>query len=229
MDGSKTGIPSSRLVAGTIAIVLGVLFTLDNLGVIEVGNYFRFWPLALVAFGLALLLESSRSAGRFAGGVFLLAGALLLLENIGIIRFRIWDFWPVVLILLGISIIWRGYEGSLHGGADPNSTISALAVLGGIERTCNSRDFRGGELTAIMGGCEVDLRQADMPLGEAVIHTFAMWGGIEIRVPEDWTVSVRAFPVLGGFEEKTHAPSEGPKKVLVIKGFAIMGGVEIRN
>jgi predicted membrane protein len=102
-------------------------------------------------------------------------------------------------------------------------------VLGGVERTCGSQDFRGGELTAFMGGCVVDLRKADMKVGEAVIQTFAFWGGIEIKVPEDWTVSLQAFPILGGFDEKTQAPREGPRKVLVIKGFAIMGGVEVRN
>ncbi len=227
----KPVIPSSRLVLGTIIIILGVLFTLDNLGIIEVGNYVKFWPLAVIAFGMAIMLESSKAAGRFAGGVVILAGVLILLNNIGIIRFRIWDFWPIILILLGISIIWRGYERARYADADvdPSSTVSAIAILGGVERTCNSLNFRGGEITAIMGGCEIDLRQADMQGEEAVVHTFAMWGGIELRVPEDWTVTVQAFPILGGFEQKTRAPLEGPRKHLIIKGFAIMGGVEIHN
>jgi len=225
----KPAIPSSRLVLGTIAIILGILFTLDNLDLIEVGNYLRFWPLALVAFGMSVLLESQKSAGRFAGGVVVLAGGLLLLNNIGILRLRIWDFWPLVLVLLGISIIWRGYERTRYSDSDPSSTVSAIAILGGVEKTCSSLNFRGGEITAIMGGCEIDLSQADMPAGEAVIRTFAMWGGIEMKVPEDWTVTVQALPFLGGYEQRTRAPLEGPRKNLIVKGFAIMGGVEIHN
>jgi predicted membrane protein len=229
MDDGKTRITSSRLVVGTVAIILGILFTLNNLGTIEVGDFLHFWPVALIAFGMAVFLESSKMPGRFAGGTLMLAGTLMLLNNMGLIRFRLHDWWPLLLILLGISIIWRGYDRARFGDVDPSSTVSGIAVLGGVERTCNSQDFRGGELTAFIGGCVVDLRNADMKVGEAVIQTFAFWGGIEIKVPEDWSVSVQGFPILGGFDEKTRAPKEGPRKVLIIKGFAIMGGVEIRN
>lgn len=229
MDDGKAGIPSSRLVLGTVAIILGILFTLNNLGTIEVGDYLHFWPVALIAFGLAVFLESSKTPGRFAGGILMLAGTLLLLNYLGVIRFHLHDWWPLLLILLGISIIWRGYDRARFADVDPSSTVSAIAVLGGVERTCGSQDFRGGELTAFMGGCVVDLRKADMKVGEAVIHTFAFWGGIEIKVPEDWSVSVQGFPIMGGFEEKTQGPKGGPMKLLIIKGFAIMGGVEIRN
>src|SRR5512136_2154632 len=133
MDGKK-GIPSSRLVAGTVAIILGILLTLNNLGKIEVGDYLHFWPVALIAFGMAVFLESSKMPGRFAGGTLMLAGTLMLLNNLGIIRFRLHDWWPLLLILLGISIIWRGYDRVRFGDVDPSSTVSGIAVLGGVER-----------------------------------------------------------------------------------------------
>jgi predicted membrane protein len=229
MDSEKSRIPSSRLVLGAVAIILGILFTLNNLGIIEAGDYLHFWPVALMAFGLAVFLESSKIPGRFGGGIVMLAGTLMMLNNLGIVRFRLHDWWPLLLVLIGISIIWRGFDRARYANLDPSSTVSGIAILGGIERTCSSPDFRGGELTALLGGCKVDLRKADMKVGEAVIQTFAFWGGIEIKVPEDWRVSVEAFPILGGFDEKTQAPKEGPMKVLIVKGFAIMGGVEIRN
>ena len=68
-----------------------------------------------------------------------------------------------------------------------------MAILGGVNRGNNSRDFRGGDLTAIIGGCEIDLRQAAIN-GEAAIDMFAMWGGIEMKVPEDWAVASRVTP-----------------------------------
>jgi predicted membrane protein len=80
-----------------------------------------------------------------------------------------------------------------------------------------------------MGGCEIDLRQAAMQADEVVINTFSFWGGIEIRVPEDWNVSTEILPLMGGCEDHTETHGDRPHKHLVVKGMAIMGGVEVRN
>lgn len=125
--------------------------------------------------------------------------------------------------------MWHGLRGRRERtGVDNSATISGLAVLGGIHRGNNSRAFRGGDLTAILGGCEIDLRQAAIE-GEAVLDVFAMWGGIEIRVPETWSVSGRVVPILGGFEDKTRPSQGATAHRLVVRGFAIMGGIEIKN
>ena len=80
-----------------------------------------------------------------------------------------------------------------------------------------------------MGGCEIDLRKASIAPGtEAVIDVFAMWGGIEVKVPPDWTVITRAIPIMGGVEDKTHAPETADKR-LVIRGLLLMGGAGVKN
>jgi len=106
--------------------------------------------------------------------------------------------------------------------------VSAVAVLSGLNRGNNSKTFHGGDLTAVLGGCEIDLRQASIE-GEAIIDVFAMWGGIEIRVPENWSVSGRVTPILGGYEDKTRPARDATAQRLVVRGFVIMGGVEIKN
>jgi len=78
-----------------------------------------------------------------------------------------------------------------------------------------------------MGGCALDLREAALTT-EAVINVFAIWGGITIKVPPDWTVILNGTPVMGGFTEKTARPPDNRKR-LVVTGYAIMGGVEVRN
>ena len=80
-----------------------------------------------------------------------------------------------------------------------------------------------------MGGCEIDLRQASIKEGDAVIDVFALWGGIDLKVPLDWSVVMQGSPLMGGFDDKTHPPQGGSNKRLVIKGYAIMGGVQISN
>jgi hypothetical protein len=78
-------------------------------------------------------------------------------------------------------------------------------------------------------GCEVDLRYATMPEGgEAVIDAFAFWGGVEIKVPEDWEVVNRVSAFMGGVDNKTR-PLPNATRRLVVTGTAIMGGIEVKN
>ena len=220
-----------QLLMGLLIISIGIIFTLDNLGVADVRTYLRYWPVGLIAVGLLKLQQARGGAGAFAGLLFIVAGGWLLLESFEIVHLSVWQLWPVLLVFFGASMVWQGIHGrSCRSAAttDANATISGLAVLGGVSRGNNSRDFKGGDLTAVMGGCEIDLRQAAIE-GEAVLDVFAMWGGIEIRVPDDWTFVSRVTPVLGGFDDKTRpSPGAGAHR-LVIRGFAIMGGIEVKN
>jgi predicted membrane protein len=109
-------------------------------------------------------------------------------------------------------------------------TFSATALLGGVTRKISAREFAGGSATAFMGGCEIDLTSCETAGPPADIHAFAMWGGVEIKVPEDWEVRMEGMALLGGFEDNTHrATDTGERKVLVVSGMAIMGGVEVKN
>lgn len=220
-----------QLLVGLIVIAVGVLFTLDNLGITDAEQYLRYWPAGLIAIGLLKLAQSRDGmGGAFGGFIFALSGTWLLLEQTEVVRLSFWDLWPSLLVMFGGYLVWQAYSGRQQRAAsgDSNSVVSGLAVLGGVARGNNSRGFRGGNLTAVMGGCELDLRQAAIH-GEAALDVFAMWGGIEIRVPEDWTVVGRVTPLLGGFDDKTRPPQGASAHRLVIRGFAIMGGIEVKN
>ena len=220
-----------RLLAGGFIILLGVFFTLDNLNILDFGQAFRLWPLALIVIGLVTFMQAKTTPGHVAGGAWLAVGTLLLLSSLRILPFRIWDLWPLILVFAGGYVVWQALGGDSQrlAGAAPSSSISALAVMGGVHRSSNALDFRGGELTAIMGGCEVDLTRASIQNGEAVIDVFAVWGGIDIRVPQDWTVIGKVVPLLGAFEDKTVPPADGGLKRLVVRGVVVMGGVEVKN
>jgi predicted membrane protein len=218
-----------QLLMGLLVLAVGVLFTLDNLDLVDARHYIRFWPAGLIAIGALKLWQSRGGGGAFAALLLTLAGTWLLLESLAIVTISFVDLWPMLLVLFGASLVWHGMRGRrARVGMDDTATVSALAVLGGINRGSNSQAFRGGDLTAILGGCEIDLRQAAID-GEAVIDVFAMWGGIEIKVPEEWSVSGRVVPILGGYEDKTRPPRGATKDRLVVRGFAIMGGIEIKN
>jgi predicted membrane protein len=220
-----------QLLLGLLVIAAGVILLLDNLGFAPLSRFLNYWPAALVAIGLIKLWQArDGKGGSFSGLLFTIAGIWLLLEELAVVNIDFQDVWPLILVLLGAYIVWQGIAGPQRPrtAVDGHSTVSAVAILGGVARGSNSRAFRGGELTAVMGGLEIDLRQASIN-GEAVIEIFTMWGGIDIRVPEDWSVESRVVPLLGGIEDKTRPPQGAINHRLTLRGFAIMGGVEIKN
>lgn len=219
-----------HLMFGLLIILVGVVFTLDNLNIAHAEDYLRYWPAGLIAIGLAKLWQDRREQGSSIGGViFTLVGTWLLFDTLGYVEANPIDFWPLLLVFIGTVIVWQGIRGRRQrSGAGTNDTINAVAILSGVNRGSNSTSFKGGELTAFMGGCEIDLRNAQIN-GEAAIDVFAMWGGIEIRVPENWTVIGKVTPLMGGFEDHTRAPQAASAHRLIVRGMVIMGGVEIKN
>jgi hypothetical protein len=116
----------------------------------------------------------------------------------------------------------RGERGSRDDWLD------AVAVLSGRKERIRSRVWRGGRVTAIMGGVDIDLRDAAPAAEGAVLHVTVIMGGVDVRVPENWQVTLAGTPLLGGFDDKTRGGGEsGP--VLTIRGSAVMGGVDVKN
>jgi predicted membrane protein len=224
--------PTAQVVFGLMIVAVGTLFTLDNLGVLDAREYLQFWPVGLVAVGLLKLWHATRDGhGWFGGLIFVVIGTWMLIERIVYFTINARELLPLILVFLGGYMVWRGFGGQRRErDSDGHASFSALAIMGGVARRSSSQAFRGADLTAVMGGCEIDLRQASIAAGtEAVIDVFAFWGGIDIKVPEDWTVVTRAMPVMGGVEDKTRAPQGATGKRLVIRGIVIMGGVSIKN
>ena len=228
MENKETFRPSSQLAIGLLVIFLGVIFTLGNLDLMGSHEIVKFWPIAIIALGLYIAATGGELPGRFTGILVFLFGSLLLLNNLGYLHFGFWDFWPLLLVLVGVNMVWLAFQSKVRSD-DSSKTVSGFAILGGVEKTCNSPDFRGGELTALMGGCELDLRHASIEEDQAVLNVHALMGGIEILVPADWTVTCKVFPFMGGVEEKTSTSQSGKKKYLLVRGFAVMGGIEIHN
>jgi len=226
----RRAVITPHLVFGLVIIAVGVLFTLDNLGLADARQYWRWWPSAVILVGVAKLWQARDGMSNpIAGVFFLLVGAWFQLHTLDVIDRELWNFWPLLLVFIGSMIVYQGLRGKqVRASGDPADTLSGVAILGGWSRKSSSTSFRGGELTAMLGGCEVDLRNAAIH-GDAVIDVFAMWGGIEIRVPEDWTVINRVTPLMGGVEDNSRPPVGTSPHRLTIRGVVVMGGIEIKN
>ena len=227
--------PASQMVVGLFVVALGMVFLLDNLGWLDLDFTLHLWPTALIFFGVLKIVQTRTTSGAIVGGALILVGGMILLKETGFISISWRSLWPVLLIAAGLSVVFRSSTGHSLFAPHPDmldkssddAVVNITAVMGGFKRRVTTPDFRGGEITALMGGCDLDLRQSSIN-GEAVLNVFSMFGGITIKVPIDWTVVLQGTPIMGGFEEKT-VPPGAPDKRLIVRGYAIMGGLEIRN
>ena len=221
---------TGQMIFGLAIAVAGVLFTLDNLHILRARDYLEYWPIVLVAIGLVHMSQAKTAAGLVGGGIWILVGVVLLGDRLGFVDAHIWNFWPLILVLVGGRIVWQTMETNRAADrGDASATVSAIAVMGGFERRITSQEFRGGELTAFMGGGKLDLRDAMPAGGQAVINVFAIMGGFEILVPETWRVISEVTPFMGGIEDKSRTSTNPSAPCLVLRGFVMMGGVTLKN
>lgn len=231
----EAGGATARLVVGLLVIALGAIFLGANLDLFDGDEAVHaFWPIAFVVVGLTVMLEPRRhgSSGRAWGLVWIVAGLWIFAQQREWIRFDFWDlFFPGALLIAGGTMVWRalrGGRGRSRGEEVDESEPRAFALMSGNEIRSTSASFRGADLGAFMGGVKLDLTGATLAGDEAEIDVFAMWGGIEIRVPREWTVVGRVMPLMAAFEDKTQ-PVPAATKRLVIRGVVVMGGVEVKS
>ena len=234
-DGKRDGKRSipSQVILGAFVIGMGVLFLLDNLDIFDFHRAVAFWPAAFILFGVIKLLDTQSPNGALVGAILIGVGAVMTINRLGFMHINMRALWPLLIIFLGAAVIYKAVTGRRMLGMqskDDDATdavVDITAILGGFDRRITTPAFRGGEVTAVMGGCILDLRGSSIE-GEAVLNVFALMGGITLKVPPDWTVALNGTPIMGGFDEKTITAPHNNKR-LVIRGYAIMGGVEVRN
>lgn len=229
---SRRSIPS-QVILGVFVIGMGLLFLLDNLDIFDFHRAVAFWPAAFILFGVMKLLDTQSPNGALVGSVLIGVGTVMTINRLGFMHINMHALWPLLIIFFGAAVIYKAMTGRrllgipAKGDEATDAVVDITAILGGFDRRITTPAFRGGEVTAVMGGCMLDLRGSSIE-GEAVLNVFALMGGITLKVPPDWTVAMNGTPIMGGFDEKTITAPNNNKR-LVIRGYAIMGGVEVRN
>jgi predicted membrane protein len=229
----------SRNIVAIILIVAGGLLLLNTFDFLDfsISHYIFSWKTILIAIGIVLL---SNNKNRNAGYILIGIGLLFWLPSI----FADYDirlgqvFFPMLLIVIGVVIISR--RGRHHrkdvrfvgqDGTIESEYADDISIFGGGMKRFSSKNFKGGTLTAIFGGSEIDLTSAELSTEGAVIDAFTMFGGTKLIVPGSWHIKSDAVSIFGGFNDKRHIkPEPGlDNKKLLIKGFVMFGGVEIKS
>jgi hypothetical protein len=110
--------------------------------------------------------------------------------------------------------------------ADPEaSTDSVIGIFGGGERRGRWRVKRRTNAVCIFGGYDLDMTDAVFEGREVVIRTFAVFGGIDITVPDEVEVRSQGVGIFGGFAVRGGDNPDPAAPVVIVKGFALFGGV----
>lgn len=220
-----------RAFFGVTIVALGGILLLRNLEIIKFDSWNVFWgtvwAAGLVLAGLVTIVSSRKLLTRAWGLLLMAAGVSIGLNAYGVIDVSIWKlFWPVILIAVGLMMVFSigsaNRKRAEESGTDDNEKV---AIFYG-EQSRVRGDYTGGSATAIFGGVDLDLRQANIKDG-AIIDVFTFCGGININLPDDVIVKNEVRGVLGGSDDKT-VPKPSAKKTIYLKGECVLGGLEIK-
>jgi len=227
---------AERVIPALVLIAIGAIFFLSNLHIIYLQDIWRFWPLILIAVGLAKLVDAADGGNIVAGGLLLAAGGLFLANNFGYLYLTWQTFWPLILIGVGLLMLFDRVCVLLpHRIGRRTYTEGYMAestVFGGGKRQVGHQDFKGGKMDAVFGGFEIDLRDAYMTADSAILEVNAVFGGAEVKIPRTWMAVLQGTGVFGAFTDSSTPPhpAEVPNpKRLIVRGSAVFGGVEIKN
>jgi len=225
---------SHRGFAGILVVIVGAFLLMRQMDV-ELPYYlFNIGPI-LIAIGIYIGVRSNFRNWTWAivGGF----GLLILISKV--VGFSIGQLiWPLIIISVGLVLIfkpkrdhdtWRNW-GKMSEENTGNDFFDSTAIFGAIKKNIISKNFKGGDLTTIFGGADINLGQADIN-GQAVIDMTHIFGGSKIIVPADWTIKTDdVVCVFGGLDDKRRnlGPAD-PNKVLVLHGTCIFGGIDIKS
>jgi predicted membrane protein len=225
-----------RLVLGIGIVIFGIVLTLEQIPGIHQSAILGFvkdlWPLIIVAMGYSKMRQNE-GQGRPGGQAMMAVGLFLLLITLGHGHLD-QLFGPAILIAIGIFIVLNALKQNRRVPPEligSEHFLQGTAIFSGFKHRILSQAFKGGEVTAIFGGIELDLRQAVMEGSNARLDVFILFGGGELRVPEGWDVRVQASAIAGGIENKASALLTGTdeRPCLLITGTVVFGGIEIKR
>jgi predicted membrane protein len=232
------------LIVAVFMIVAGAFLFLCNVGILPVRNPWAYWPIALIVAGIARLFGNKTLGTRWWSLLMILFGSLFLTESLGIFHFRPHDrTWPISILLITAGIVAlakildtsaprkpMGFPRS--PATEANDFLNEAVVMGSWKRRIDSADFRGGQVQAVMGNIEVDLRNARISSAPftASIDVSLTMASVKLQIPQEWRVVVHGTAHLGSIEDRTIPQAKLTETgTLVVTGYVVLGSVEIEN
>lgn len=232
MDNSNLSYKGRHILVGAIIVAIGLLWLLDELRILPywLDDYIFSWQMIIIAIGIVAL---TNRRNKLPGLILVVIGVLFLIPEFFWFR---WDvIWPLVVIVIGVAIMFRTRQRHSQDNFDVADNdpdfFEVTSVFGGGEKIITSQNLKGGNATAVFGGSEINLLNAQLTdQHDVLIDFFAVFGGTTLIVPPDWEIVNDIQTIFGGFSDKRNVGSRtNPSKRIYLKGTVIFGGGEIKS
>lgn len=228
----------AHLLLGIVLMFLGLFLIADMADIVpwRLRDFIFTWQALLIFLGLVFL---SNKENKGTGVILIAIGGFFLLPKVLDLPYY-WRslFWPSMLIILGLVVIFgarrHGSSGTYFGHKKKVSgedILDDVAVFGGGDRVVHSQNFQGGKITNIFGGSKYDMSKARLAQGHQHLEVIMIFGGSKFIIPDGWDVKIELTSVFGGFSDKRSRSviEKERDRLLVITGVTLFGGGEIVN
>lgn len=223
----------SKILWGAALIAVGVIFALNALGIADINLFFDgWWTLFIIVPCIVGLVKDREKTGSIIG---IAVGVFLLLCCQNVLGFdMLWKLaLPAIIVIIGVKLILgaafgdkalKVIEASRKNG--DNIKIGA-ATFSGQDINYNGEVFSGAELSAVFGGIKCDLRNAFIDK-DCAITASAIFGGIDIFVPDNVNVKINSNSIFGGVSDKKHQTNIQGAPTIYINATCMFGGVDVK-
>ncbi len=224
-----------RIWLGAILIIVGALIFLRNFNFEFFHINIFSWPFIMLIVGIVILINSRDS---LFGIILIILGGVGLTARYFDTSYReiFSEYWPVLLILLGLYTIFKnigdGNSDKIETIQSDNNLIDIFSFLGDKSKFVKSNNFIGGKTTTILSELTIDFRESNLKEGTHELDCFTLFGSTRLFVPSDWQVVIKTTTIFGGFDDqrgKALQQSEQNDRALIIKGLVLFGGGSIKS
>jgi predicted membrane protein len=240
-----------KIFGGIVIVIVGAAMLAREMGVYFPEWLFS-WQMLLIVVGLYVGVK--HSFRRFGWVVPILIGGAFMFQDYTPYMHIKEYFWPLFIMMIGLVMIFKPRRkwniedyhnrhrfnrrmGNRHfcsykeGASSSEDSLNMDIVFSGFKKNVISKDFKGGRISCVFGGGDLNLSQADIN-GTVILELEQIFGGVKIIVPANWEVQTGEMQtIFGGVDDKrpTQGSTHNPDKVLVIKGSVVFGGIDIRS
>jgi predicted membrane protein len=165
--------------------------------------------------------------GRLIAGIVIIIIGLSALTGFSLFQF----LFAILLIVIGVKVITgskyhHNWKWNTATTSDEDS-LNEIAIFSPLCKKVSSDNFKGGSVTMIFAGGEIDISNVKTDAKSVDLEITAVFGGGKLIIPKNWTLVSKSTAIFGGINNETKKGEGGI--VLNLKGSAIFGGIEVIN